>query len=364
MNTEDVNKGQERTRELERVLSRRQIANLTGLAIANLLISLWMGQQAYSWMPPQASAESVLVDKLFSFMTAVGTFIFIGVIGTLLYSMVFQRAAKYDPSDGPPIEGNVKLEIIWTVVPIILVIWIGFVSYNTYDQMSILGPSMPRSMKEAGTVPLEPTKTIETGAEETANDLPIEVRSRQWAWEFRYPQENVSSTELHLPVDQRAKFKLVSEDVIHGFYIPAFRVKQDIIPGKEIDFSFTPIKEGRYRLRDSLYSGTYFAANQTDVVVESEADYQRWLQKAANTAPAAAENVAQAEFSRAENNAVNLGWATVRPAPAPVVNYSSKSLSSQSSNQQSSSQQTSSPQTSSPQTSSPQTTRLEENSHE
>ncbi|MGB3669164.1 MAG: cytochrome c oxidase subunit II [Phormidesmis sp.] len=326
----DVNTGQERTRDLDRVLNWRQIANLTGLAIANLLISLWMGQQAYSWMPPQASAESVLVDKLFSFMTAVGTFIFIGVIGTLLYSMLFQRAAKYDPSDGPPIEGNVKLEIIWTVVPIMLVVWIGFVSYQTYDQMSILGPSVAREMKqemkEAGTVPLEPTKTVDTGAEETAGEPPIEVRSRQWAWEFRYPQENVSSTELHLPVDQRAKFKLVSEDVIHGFYIPAFRVKQDIIPGKAINFSFTPIREGRYRLRDSLYSGTYFAANQTDVVVESEADYQQWLQMAANTAPSPAENVADSEFSRAEKNAVSLGWATVRPAPAPVVNYSNKQI--------------------------------------
>ena len=134
MNTENT-----RTRDLNRVLNRRRIINLTGLAAVNLLISLWMGQQAYRWLPPQASAESVLVDKLFSFMTAVGCFIFIGVVGTLLYSMVFHRAAKYDTSDGPPIEGNVKLEIVWTAVPIILIIWIGTVSFNTYDQMSIFG---------------------------------------------------------------------------------------------------------------------------------------------------------------------------------------------------------------------------------
>ncbi|MEM9156579.1 MAG: cytochrome c oxidase subunit II, partial [Cyanobacteria bacterium P01_F01_bin.33] len=88
------------------MLNRKQIVRLTILAIANVLVSIWMGQQAYLWMPPQASAEAVMVDRLFSFMTAMGSFIFFGVVGVLLYSMVFQRATKYDASDGPPIEGN------------------------------------------------------------------------------------------------------------------------------------------------------------------------------------------------------------------------------------------------------------------
>ncbi|MEL6552879.1 MAG: cytochrome c oxidase subunit II [Cyanobacteria bacterium J06621_11] len=317
-----MNPENERTRDLSRVLNRRRIVNLVGLVIANLLISLWMGQQAYTWMPPQASAESVLVDKLFSFMTAVGTFIFLGVMGTLLYSTLFQRAAKYDPIDGPPIEGNVKLEVIWTAIPILLILWIGTVSFKTYDQMSILGDIAPKAMETVQTVPGEPTKTVVTGAEKSVGEGLIEVRSRQWSWEFRYPTAGVSSTELHLPVNKRAQFKLTSEDVIHGFYVPAFRVKQDIIPGKEIDFSFTPIRKGRYRLRDSEYSGTYFATNQTNVVVESETDYQQWIKTAASTPPTTAENVAQAEFSRAEQNNIKR-WATVKPAPAPIVNHSS-----------------------------------------
>ena len=102
----------------------RTILILVTVAIAIALVSLWMGQVAYSWFPPQASAESVLIDNLFSFLTALGTFIFLGVIGTLSYSVLFQRADKYDESDGPPIEGNVKLEIIWTAIPFALVIWI------------------------------------------------------------------------------------------------------------------------------------------------------------------------------------------------------------------------------------------------
>lgn len=314
----------DRTRDLDRVLNRKRIVRLGMLAIANLLISLWMGQQAYSWMPVQASAESVLVDKLFSFMTAVGTFIFIGVVGTVLYSVLFQRAAKYDESDGPPIEGNTKLEIVWTALPILLVVWIGTVSYQTYDQMSILGAIAPKVMETIDTVPLEPQKKVATGT--TEKQPPIEVISRQWAWEFRYPEWNdrpdVSSTELHLPVDKRAQFTLISKDVLHGFYVPAFRVKQDIIPGRAIDFSFTPIKTGRYRLRDSEFSGAYFAANQTDVVVESEADYQQWLSAAAAAKPTTASNVAYEEFTEAEQKSISLGWESVKPAPAPVVNYS------------------------------------------
>ena len=318
-----VNQEERRTRDLKRVFNWRRIVGLSALAAGNLAISWWMGQQAYSWLPPQASSEAVLVDKLFSFMTAVGTFIFIGVTGTLLYSMVYQRAAKYDPTDGPPIEGNTKLEIIWTAVPIMLILWIGTVSFKTYDQMSLLESFAPVQMETVDTVPGEKRVPVPGDPEPMAKETPIEVRSRQWSWEFYYPDANVTSTELHIPVDKRARFKLTSEDVLHGFYVPAFRVKQDIIPGKEIDFSFTPIREGRYRLRDSQYSGTYFAANQTNVVVEPEEDYQQWLLTAAKSPLKPAENVAAESFEQAEDGSISLGWATVKPAPAPMVNYTS-----------------------------------------
>jgi cytochrome c oxidase subunit 2 len=118
----------------------RTISILVGLALVITLISLWMGQQAYGWLPPQASAESKLIDDLFSFLVTLGSFIFLGVVGALTYSVLFQRAAKYDASDGPPIEGNVTLEIVWTAIPLLLVIWIAGYSYQIYDRMSILGP--------------------------------------------------------------------------------------------------------------------------------------------------------------------------------------------------------------------------------
>ena len=291
----------------------RTILILVGVAIAIAFVSLWMGQAAYTWFPPQASAESILVDNLFSFLVTLGTFIFLGVVGTLTYSILFQRAEKYDLSDGPHIEGNVKLEIIWTAIPFALVIWIAGYSYQIYDQMSILGP-----MEHAhhGSM-MAAAEAAEIGDSKTEEAEKIEVLARQWSWEFRYG--NVSSTELHLPNNRRIKLVLHSEDVLHGLYIPAFRVKQDVIPGHDIDFEFTPIREGKYRLRDSQYSGTYFAAMQTDVVVESPEAYQKWLADASNVKPVAAYNRASNEYAK-RANANN--WATVIPAAPPVVNYS------------------------------------------
>jgi cytochrome c oxidase subunit 2 len=288
----------------------RTILILVTVAIAVLLISLWMGQVAYSWFPPQASAESVLIDNLFSFLTTLGTFIFLGVIGTLSYSVLFQRADKYDESDGPPIEGNIKLEIIWTAIPFALVIWIAVYSYQIYDQMSVLGPmEHVHMMASAQAASLENDLKVDT----TEN---IEVFSRQWSWEFRYG--DVTSTELHLPNNQRIKLALHSSDVIHGFFIPAFRLKQDIIPGQVIDFEFTPIREGKYRLRDSQYSGTYFAAMQTDVVVQSPEAYQKWLKDSESQKPTTAYNRAFSEYSQRKGDR----WKIVEPAAPPVVNYS------------------------------------------
>lgn len=289
----------------------RTILILVIVAIAVALVSLWMGQVAYSWFPPEASAESVLIDNLFSFLTALGTFIFLGVVGTLSYSVLFQRADKYDESDGPPIEGNVKLEIIWTAIPLALVMWIAFYSYQIYEQMSVLGPmEHVHMMASAQAAPLENDPQAET----TEN---IEVFSRQWSWEFRYG--DITSTELHLPNNQRIKLALHSSDVIHGFFIPAFRLKQDIIPGQVIDFEFTPIREGKYRLRDSQYSGTYFAAMQTDVVVESPESYQQWLKDSESQKPTTAYNRAFTEYSKRNNRD---RWKIVEPAAPPIVNYS------------------------------------------
>jgi cytochrome c oxidase subunit 2 len=149
---------------------------------------------------------------------------------------------------------------------------------------------------------------------------PIQVIGRQWSWEFIYPN-GVRSSELHLPVDRPIYFQLISMDVLHGFYIPAFRLKQDLIPGSVIDYRLTPSRQGRYRLRDSMFSGGYFATNQTDVVVESEADFAAWL-AAAEQAPLRPSFNAANEIWQQRLAEGNRGWATVPPAPPPEVNVS------------------------------------------
>lgn len=316
----------------------RAILVLTVYAILVILASFWMAKQSYSWLPPEASAESKLIDDLFSLFTGLGTAIYLGVIGPFLYSLIFHRASKYDMGDGPPIEGSISLEIIWTSIPLALVLLLSFLSYQTYDKMSVRGPMelvhlhVPKLVETAYAAPFDstPQQQIESAAAAAPVER-IDVTAKQWAWVFHYPQQDVTSTELHLPVDRRVKFTLRSQDVLHGFYIPAFRLKQDVVPNHDIEFELTPIKTGTYRLRDSLYSGTYFAANQADVVVQSVDDYQQWLADAAAQPPTAAFNQAAYEYSQAragegatKDKVAVRGWETVPPAQPPVVNFAPK----------------------------------------
>ena len=294
----------------------KRILTIGAIALVLAGISVWVGELSYSWFPPQASAEAILIDRLFSLLTAIGTFIFLGVTVAIIYNVIFHRAGRYDTGDGPPIEGNLTLEIVWTAIPLLIVFGIAIFSYQTYDRMDLHGPTEIAHLPQV----IE-TAYADTGELTTEPMTNIEVDSKQWAWVFRYPEGNVTSTELHLPVNQRAHLKMRSQDVIHGFYIPAFRVKQDIIPPKTVDFEFTPIRVGKYRLRDSQYSGTYFAAMQTDVVVESPADYQTWLDKAAQQSPSPAPNQAASEYARREAESDTAAWQTIVPASSPIVNY-------------------------------------------
>ena len=291
-------------------------------AVAVALTSLWIGKQSYSWLPPQGAAESHLIDDLFSFLVTLGSLIFLGVTATLFYSICFHRAKATDLGDGPHIEGNITLEVVWTAIPIMLVLWIAGYSYQVYEQMGIQGPSHqihlhnPIKMKSASaTIDKPPVAVFE-------NIEHIDVSAKQWAWVFHYPESNVTSTELHLPQNSRVRLNLHSEDVLHGFYIPAFRLKQDIIPGNDLDFEFTPIRLGAYDLTDSQYSGTYFATMRAKVIVESLSQYQQWLSKAASQELTPAPNQAASEYAQKLENGINSGWKTVEPATPPLVNFS------------------------------------------
>jgi cytochrome c oxidase subunit 2 len=287
----------------------------------NLIFSRWVGQQAFSWMPAQATAEAKQVDSLFSFLVSIGTFVFVGLTGMILYSVVFFRAPTGDWSHGHPARQDWRLETAWTVVPLVLVLWLSAQSFKIYQQLNLQGltPIVHlHLLAEPATAQEKPT---EQNPNQQAATEEIEVTARQWSWSFRYPSSNITSTELHLPVNQSVRLKLQSPDVLHGFYVPEFRVKQDIIPNREVTFTFTPLLEGKYRLRDSQFSGTYFSLMEANVIVESSTAYRQWLSQAANRSPTVAPNPAFAEHQQRSQNPG--GWITLPPAPPPVVNYAS-----------------------------------------
>jgi cytochrome c oxidase subunit II len=275
-----------------------------------------MGQQAYNWLPTAAAAEAEPVGHLFSFLVTLGTIVFLGVMGVLVYSILFYRAANNDTSDAPAIRGNPKLEVIWTVIPILLVIWIASYSYNIYQRMSILG-ALPLAHLHL----LEAPAYADMSSSNMQAAEPIEVIAKQWSWSFHYPNQNITSTELHLPVNRPVHLMLRSEDVVHGFYVPNFRIKQDIIPNESIAFKFTPNRIGQYQLHDSQFSGTYFALMEATVSVDSPEQYNQWLAQAVARSPVPAFNPATSEHRQPPNIPLRSKWHTVPPAQPPVVNH-------------------------------------------
>lgn len=288
------------------------------VAIA-LAVSRWLGQQAFGWMPAQATAEAKQVDNLFSFLVSIGTFIFLMIAGIIAVSILFYRAPKNDFSPGHPARGDWRIEATWTIVPIFLVLWVATQSTRIYQQLNIQGltPIVHLHLEEPAYA--EAPKPTDVNNSRPVSEE-IDVTAKQWSWSFRYPRRNVTSTELHLPVNQSVRLVLNSEDVLHGFYVPEFRIKQDIIPHRAITFEFQPLREGKYQLHDSQFSGTYFALMGADVYVETSQAYQQWLDRLATQKPTIAANPALAEYNQQRQTPHHQSWATVVPAQPPVVN--------------------------------------------
>ena len=331
-----------------------------GVGLA-LLASRWLMAQVPRWLPPQASTAAPLVDDLFALEAGIGCFLLLGCTAVIAWTLLFDRADKYDRDDGEPIEGNLKLEIIWTVIPLVVVLLIAAQAIRVNGQLANLGgkvrvagaaealqlvgvdgvegvpgvlaaggspeadavgsaPAPPNALFPNALFPAAAATAAATdpGVAPVTELGPVVVIARQWPWEFVYP-DGVRSAELHLPVNRPVRFRLVSLDVLHGLSIPAFRLRQDVVPGSVIDYRLTPSREGRYRLRDSLFSGAYFASNQTDVVVESPEAFEQWRQ-AARRSPLVPSPNAAAELWSQRQERGNRGWATVPPGPPPLVN--------------------------------------------
>ena len=266
------------------------ITLIAGVAIT--LISLWYGQN-HGLLPEAASSDAGDIDELFNFMMTIATGLFLLVEGVLIYSVIVFRRKKNDTTDGPPIEGNIPLEIVWTAIPTVIVFILSIYSFEIYNRMGGLdpmassdpGPQMAGMHHHSQLVALDPNQqNIALGlgvSPDSAQDvapLEIKVNGIQYAWVFTYTDSGVISGEIHVPVNRPVQLNMTGGDVIHAFWLPEFRIKQDVIPGRETSLVFTPNKIGQYPVVCAELCGAYHGGMKTQLYVQSEEDYQQWIQ--------------------------------------------------------------------------------------
>ncbi len=261
--------------------------------VAMTLISLWYGQN-HGLLPMAASNDAGEVDELFNFMMTIATGLFLLVEGVLIYCLIKFRRRKGDTTDGPPVEGNVPLEIVWTAIPTVIVFILAIYSFEIYNRMGGLdpmvagdpGPNLAHAHHHhSELVALDPKQQnialglgVSPGSEQGVDPLEVKVNGIQYAWIFTYPESGVISGEIHVPVNRPVKLAMTGGDVIHAFWLPEFRIKQDVIPGRETNLVFTPNQVGEYPVICAELCGAYHGGMKTRLYVETEEDYQQWIQ--------------------------------------------------------------------------------------
>tara|TARA_B100000073_G_C23729825_1_gene570467 strand:- start:26 stop:823 length:798 start_codon:yes stop_codon:yes gene_type:complete len=251
------------------------------ILIVSLIIgvSFWIGFNV-NLLPKEASLNAPIYDELFRILFIIGLILFIGMTLMVIYSLFRFRKKEGQIGDGLAIEGNLSLEIIWTVIPSIVVLFVGLYSYNIYDRMGGM-----KGLNHNHQMVSNSNEKIWAGISQSSSDalgipkLDIEVSAMQFAFLFNYPKGEFISGELHVPVDQKVSLKMESKDVIHAFWVPEFRIKQDIIPGQPTVLNFTPTKVGKYPIICAELCGPYHGGMRASIIVEKPSDYQNWFDK-------------------------------------------------------------------------------------
>ncbi len=251
------------------------------------LISLWFGQH-HGLLPVAASEEAPWIDGLFNTMMTISIGLFLLVQGVLIIAMIRFRQRPGDETDGPPIEGNIPLEIVWTAIPAMIVLGLGVYSFDVYNNMGGLDPMASHDHGQVAEVrggaiaaPLEDQRVaIGIGADPKemgkAADVVVNVLGLQYAWIFTYPDTGIVSGELHLPVNREVQLNINAQDVIHSLWIPQFRVKQDAIPGRETQLRLHTKEIGSYPIVCAELCGAYHGGMRTTAIVESPEEFQAW----------------------------------------------------------------------------------------
>ena len=209
------------------------------------------------WLPDAASEQADIIDSVYWVVTIICVVVFAVVAGVSGYAVYKFRAPPGDMDDGSPIHGNTSLEITWTLIPAILVTGIAVYSGVALAQSEELPP----------------------------DHRTIEVTGEQFAWTFTYPDVEVeggkplTTGELVVPIDQTIAFEITSKDVIHSFWVPEWRMKQDAVNGIVTHTTVTPTEIGTFPVICTELCGLGHAIMRSNARVLSQADYNAWVEE-------------------------------------------------------------------------------------
>jgi len=212
----------EDTEVRQRQRGRGSAAQLVLLGVVASVLGIALGL-LIDWFPTPAATQADPIDTLWDVLVIASVPFFVLVTGVTLYCVwKFRMRPGQELQDGPPIHGNTRLEVIWTVVPALLILGLCTYAYVVMQDVE----------------------------EAQASEMRINVVGQQFTWTFEYPQGGssrpVRSTQLYLPEGQPVRFFIRSEDVIHDFWVPAFRMKIDAVPGVTTNYRVTPNRRGNY----------------------------------------------------------------------------------------------------------------------
>jgi cytochrome c oxidase subunit II len=201
------------------------------------------------WLPTAAAEQADRTDTLMWFLIWCSIIIFSGVTTVMVYALWKFRAPPGDQSDGPPLHGSTRLEVIWTVLPTILLAVVAVWAY-----------------------------LVLTENEALADDrLEINVAAEQFAWSYTYPQQQVESGDLRVPVDRQIRLRMRSQDIIHSWFVNEFRVKQDVVPGITTYITFNPTRTGTFQVICAELCGVGHGVMRSRIIVMEPGEYDQWL---------------------------------------------------------------------------------------
>ena len=232
-------------------MRRGSIVRMLAIGIASAIVVALVAV-LIPWLPDSASEEMDRITFTYWFATVICIGIFAVVAAVIVYSVRTFRVQPDDDSDGPPIHGHTGIEILWTVIPFVLVTAIAIVSAVVLAENGDAG----------------------------SNPLRVNVFAQQFAWRFEYPQQDgLRSGELVLQLDRSTKLELQAADVIHSFWIPQMGQKQDAVPGITTELVITPTRTGTFTVICTELCGLGHATMRARARVVTKGEFQRWVRQ-------------------------------------------------------------------------------------